>query len=204
MKRRICKMCGTAIGANSRSQLCQAHGKQLYRSTHREDENARNRKWHVANPQKASEYNARNRQRKGYKEARKIYLKQSRHKMWARNYHNTQYRTNVLYKISKNMRNRLRKAIINPTQPMGKILKEVLGCSINKLKIHLQLKFHRNPRGKHEYMTWNNYGEWHIDHARPLTSFDLSDVEQVKVAGYYTNLQPLWALDNLKKGSKRP
>ena len=51
-------------------------------------------------------------------------------------------------------------------------------------------------------MTWERYGEFHIDHIRPCASFDLSDFEQQKVCFNWRNLQPLWAVDNLKKGAK--
>ena len=70
-----------------------------------------------------------------------------------------------------------------------------LGCSIKDLKIHLEEQFQ-------EGMNWNNHGSWHIDHRKPLASFDLTKREQLLAAVHFTNLQPLWAKDNLSKGSK--
>ena len=52
-------------------------------------------------------------------------------------------------------------------------------------------------------MAWKNYGKWHIDHIIPLDSFDLTIREQLLEACHFTNLQPLWEEDNLKKGSNR-
>lgn len=51
-------------------------------------------------------------------------------------------------------------------------------------------------------MNWENMGDWHLDHIKPCASFDLSDPEQQKLCFHYTNLQPLWASDNLSKGPK--
>jgi len=70
-----------------------------------------------------------------------------------------------------------------------------LGCSISVLKIHLESQFE-------EGMTWDNRSEWHIDHRRPCASFDLMDEEQQKMCFHYTNLQPMWAIDNITKGDK--
>jgi hypothetical protein len=53
-------------------------------------------------------------------------------------------------------------------------------------------------------MTWENYGRkgWHIDHKKPISCFDLNDQEQLKEACHYTNLQPMWAIENIKKGGR--
>ena len=64
-----------------------------------------------------------------------------------------------------------------------------------KKRIYLTTKFKPD-------MTWENYGQWHIDHIRPLSSFNLSDFSQLSTACHYTNLQPLWANENIRKGDK--
>jgi len=53
-------------------------------------------------------------------------------------------------------------------------------------------------------MTWNNRGDWHIDHVRPLASFSFETAQcpDFKAAWSLSNLQPLWALDNIRKGAK--
>ena len=73
---------------------------------------------------------------------------------------------------------------------------EMIGCSAIELKDYIESKFQYG-------MSWENYGRegWHVDHIRPCASFDLSDPEQQEECFHYTNLQPLWAKDNLSKGS---
>ncbi len=51
-------------------------------------------------------------------------------------------------------------------------------------------------------MTWNNHGEWHLDHIKPCASFDLTCPVQQLACFNYNNLQPLWASDNMSKGAK--
>lgn len=50
-------------------------------------------------------------------------------------------------------------------------------------------------------MTWQNYGQWHVDHIRPCASFDLSKPEEQRACFHYANLQPLWGEENLRKTS---
>jgi hypothetical protein len=74
-----------------------------------------------------------------------------------------------------------------------------LGCSIEQFKQHIEAQFMPG-------MSWGNWGReqgcWHIDHRRPLASFDLTDRQQFVAASHYSNLQPLWALENLSKGAE--
>ena len=72
---------------------------------------------------------------------------------------------------------------------------KLIGCSIFELKQYLKSKFQVE-------MTFDNYGKWHIDHIKPCSSFDLSKESEQKKCFHYTNLQPLWAKDNLKKYNK--
>jgi hypothetical protein len=72
---------------------------------------------------------------------------------------------------------------------------ELLGCTVEQLQTFIEAEFT-------DGMTWENYGEWHIDHIRPCASFNLEDPEEQKKCFHWTNLQPLWALDNIRKGDK--
>ena len=99
------------------------------------------------------------------------------------------------FKLRKMLRNRMVSAV-KKNLKCGSSVKD-LGCTIPELKQYLESKFQ-------EGMTWENWGVhgWHIDHIVPLASFDLADREQFLKACHYTNLQPLWAKDNLSKGCK--
>ena len=74
---------------------------------------------------------------------------------------------------------------------------DLLGASKEEVWKHLESHFK-------EGMTRENHGlrGWHIDHIKPMSSFDLSDHEQLKECCHYTNLQPLWWWENLSKGNK--
>lgn len=105
------------------------------------------------------------------------------------------YHSDVNTKLRVSLRNRINKLIRN-RQKKGSAVYD-LGCSVEELKTWLESKFKPG-------MTWENWAlnGWHIDHVIPLSSFDLTDRAQFKKACHYTNLQPLWWHENLKKSAR--
>ena len=69
---------------------------------------------------------------------------------------------------------------------------EYLGCTIEEFKKHIEDQFE-------EGMSWENHGEWHIDHRRPCASFNLVNEEEQRMCFHHTNLQPMWAPENISK-----
>lgn len=101
-------------------------------------------------------------------------------------------------RIERNLRNRIRKALIKAKTIKSKKTLELLGCSFQEAKDYLQEQFR-------EGMTWENYGVvWHIDHIIPCASFDLTDEEEQKKCFNFKNLQPLFVEENLKKSDILP
>jgi predicted transcriptional regulator len=105
------------------------------------------------------------------------------------------YKNNPLTKLSYTVRIRTRQ--IFKYKGLNKKLKfsEYIGCSISELKKHIENQFQPG-------MNWNNHSRygWHIDHKIPLSSAKTE--EEIYKLCHYTNLQPLWAFDNLSKGDK--
>jgi len=108
-------------------------------------------------------------------------------------YNNVRYETDELFRLACILRSRVRSALKN-NQKTGSAVRD-LGCTLAELKTHIESLFQPG-------MTWENHGDWHIDHKKPLASFDLTDRIQFLQACHYTNLQPLWAAFNLSKSDK--
>ncbi len=93
------------------------------------------------------------------------------------------------YRLMGNMRSRLCNIIKNKTKNTF----ECLGVNIDEFKNYIESKFT-------EGMTWENYGEWQIDHIIPISHGTNQD--EICRLNYYTNLRPLWKFENLKKSNK--
>jgi hypothetical protein len=80
----------------------------------------------------------------------------------------------------------------------GRKWQSLVGYDIVQLRSHLERQFQ-------EGMSWNNYGQWHVDHIIPVSSFSFSDAEDddFKRCWSLANLRPLWASENMRKGKKR-
>jgi hypothetical protein len=105
---------------------------------------------------------------------------------------------NIQFKLKRRLRSRLYNALKGGFKAGSAV--GLLGCPVDRLKAHLEASFHPHP-ATGASMTWDNYGAWHIDHIKPLDAFDLTEHTDLVVACHYTNLQPLWAEDNLSKGA---
>lgn len=106
-------------------------------------------------------------------------------------------RENLELRIKKNLRSRIRFALLSKNSNKLFATIKYLGCDVEFFKKYLESKFK-------DGMNWDNYGKygWHIDHIIPCCKFDLTKEEEQKKCFHYTNQQPLWATENLKKGAK--
>lgn len=143
------------------------------------------------------EFNKRNADRESYnKKQREDWVKNNekrnatrRINLQKRRDEDTQYRVKMALHV------RLYDAVKRQKGVKSSKTSDLLGCTVEELRYFLEAEFT-------EGMTWENYGEWHIDHIRPCASFNLENPEEQKRCFHWTNLQPLWAQDNLRKGAK--
>ena len=166
-----------------------------WRKNNPEKERERSAKWCKNHPEKVrAKYTRWRHNHPGYDaEWRK---NNSRKDRITRNKYQKERRANDLnFKMIKDIRSAMGNALRNTIKSGHTI--ELLGCSIKELREHIERQFQPG-------MTWDNWGRygWHIDHIIPLSYFDFTDYEQQKRAFHYTNLQPLWAEDNLRKGTR--
>lgn len=183
------------------------------------------RQWHADNPENGLERRARFRKNnpdyfKDYKVKRPDVARaaQKRHRAKFPEKHvanNTRYckahperlsayrkkkrRSDPAYAVRQNMASRLAMAIRNGLGRKSANTMELVGCSLERLMVHLEAQFQ-------EGMTWGNYGlghdKWHVDHIRACALFNLANPAEQRRCFHYTNLQPLWQPENLRKGHR--
>jgi len=166
--------------------------------------NKESRKYKRKNVKKLSKqsveyYHKSEKRRKWHKKYMRRYRKINKKKLLrqGKEYHNKRIKEDIQYKLLNNLRKRL-SAVIRNKWKSGSAIKD-LGCSVEDLKWWLEFWWE-------DGMNWDNYGkkkgQWSIDHIKPLSKFDLTDRNQLLEVCNYRNLQPLWHIDNMRKGNK--
>lgn len=201
----ICNNCSIEIPTSYRSGLCTRCRKHYnYRKLNP------NRKPQVAvSPEEkqikkkklCADYYKKNKDKiltynKEYKKNNLDKIKETIYK-WSKetDYYNTRYNNDLSFRIKRILRARLNRAL-NNNQKIGSAIKD-LGCSIDEFRMYIESLWQ-------EGMSWSNHSKdgWHIDHIIPLDYFNLSNPGELQIACNYTNLQPMWAKENLSKKNK--
>lgn len=219
MEKKVCTQCGlekelfkfekrsaSKDGHNASCKVC----RNFYYENNKERRKESKKIWRENNKEYSREYYYKNQEY--YKQCSKDYYKKNREvklqysKDYSKNnresinrYIKNKSDKDINFKLNRRIRATINTEINRNRNKNTKSYKtlELLGCSISEARSYLESKFL-------EGMSWDNHGlkGWHIDHIKPLASFDLTDPEQQKQAFHYTNLQPLWWQENLQKGSK--
>jgi hypothetical protein len=173
-----------------------------WRESNKEKLYLKKKEYRETNKEKIIEVAKKYRNTEKYKEYQKKYKEKNKEKILEQqrnrkeyylNYRKTRYSNDVLYRLKDLCRTRIREILnIKNLSKKNKTF-EIVGCSPEFLKEHLESQFK-------DGMSWENRSEWHIDHIIPLSSAKTED-ELYKLC-HYTNLQPLWAEENLKKSNK--
>jgi hypothetical protein len=140
---------------------------------------------------------------KNKKDHRKEYLKQYREKNKEkikevkRNYQKHKRHTDPIYKLISNFRTAIYTVLKENKLDKYSNYFNMVGYSALELKEHLEKRFTNG-------MSWDNYGEWHIDHIKPISSFifETTEDDEFKQCWSLENLQPMWGIENIKKGNK--
>lgn len=159
-----------------------------YSEKNKEQISKQKKEYYILNQEQKREYECKRRKNKEVQAYRKKY---------AKDYQITRRKNDLNFRLTCSLRTRLWNALHGKFKT-GSFIKD-LGCTIDELKIYLEQQFK-------DGMTWNNYGnkegQWSLDHIIPLSRFDLTIREQFLKAAHYTNLQPMWHIENIKKNNK--
>lgn len=125
----------------------------------------------------------------------KIYREVNKDKMseWSKQYRKSRMSTDPVYKAAIRIRSLINVKLYANGYTKKSRTYEILGCSFAEFTAHIEAQFKAG-------MSWDNHGEWHLDHIVPIAS--AATEQDVIRLNHHSNFQPLWAIDNLRKGVK--
>jgi hypothetical protein len=142
------------------------------------------------------EYRLKNKEHKSNYDSQYNQINKTKKSEYARVYIKGRLKKDNLYKLTHYTRHLIHasfKRACKGSAGRKNKTEDILGCSFEELMIYLKDKFK-------EDMSFDNYGKWHIDHIIPISSAKTE--EEIIKLNHYTNFQPLWAVDNLRKSNK--
>jgi hypothetical protein len=184
---RILKENGVVIKGSGRKFL---GGKKVsdkkYREKNKERLSNDHKKWYNENKEKWNEYI------KEYREKNIDKIREIK-----RTYERTRKANDPLYKLIANFRTAIYQVLKENNVEKNGHYFEVLKYSPEELISHLETQFK-------DGMSWDNYGEWHVDHIIPITSFNIQEIgdEEFMKCWSLNNLQPMWGEENIRKSNK--
>jgi len=218
----------TKDGKSLYCKECEKKRKEIYREKNRDRINEDARNWRRDNPEKykktinkylsnnphmtskerSKKYRENEEWREKFKRAQKKWIENNKDRVIEKNkkyrennkdklrilrrdWENKKFKTDGFFRLKKNIRDRVKDYMKGKS--IGKRTKDIVGLDYKEFKEYISNKFT-------EGMSWENYGKWHLDHIIPLCS--AKNEEEVLLLNHYTNLQPLWSEDNLKKGGR--
>lgn len=181
----------------SQSPERQALYSARYRVENAESLRVEKARWYQENKERLKEKarlnHAQNKDRASQRNREWRLKNRDRSRKYHRDYEMERRRSDPSFAISITMKSRVRMALKKSHSKKASKTATLIGCSIEQLRVHIERGFKRG-------MTWKNYGtHWHIDHILPCASFELSDPRQQLQCFHWSNLQPLWSVENLKK-----
>ena len=180
------KLSSSKDGLRNRCKICRKQ--ETSTSQQKELAKLRSNKWNSKNPNYSSNYA---KSETGKEKRRRRFKKHyANNKEKFTNKQRLKRQTDENFRLTSNLRSRIWNALNGVSK--SEKTKNLLGCTIEELWLHLESKFQNGMRR-------HNYGEWHVDHIIPCCKFDMKNPEDQKKCFHYTNLQPLWATENLRK-----
>ena len=163
-----------------------AHNNKIYREDNKDSLKEKSKKYREENKKVLTE------RKKNYYEKNK-----EKENFRKNEWHKKRLKEDSLYKLKCSIRQLISQSIRNSGYRKHQLrLKKseiILGCNSELFKKYIEDKFL-------EGMNWDNHGEWHLDHIKPVSW--ANDVEEILSLNHYTNFQPKWAFDNLSKGNR--
>jgi len=186
---KVCSKCGVEKPLSEYSK----NGARRLRASCKQCDIEYQKKYREENKERIKEWDKK--YREGNKERKKKYYKENKER---RNRQDRERKkADPEFKLRGSLRTRLYRAVKSQNTHKSRSTLKLTGCTLGFLKWHLEQQFI-------DGMSWDNYGEWHIDHIIPCSYFDLTKKSEQEKCFHYSNLQPLWGIDNISKNNKLP